>query len=276
MNCLVALNQKIVRLAHNRDFMPAYEEILSLTVEMKRLTHAVHPDMCDRDFPKALLKLHREDDAIAFIRYWLKWRPRGRGNLRDPLILLSSKGDWPFPVEKDCPLHDITDELRSCQFQEGDRMNGDEMGVPAPFCLVALVIKLRHICVHRNRMDQATSFRSAAGGLPQDVITTVVNFLTGDKAAALYAEQSLHADHLLDLIDEWCPNILPGSLNRSVMPRPRVGKDKVDDDRAFDVGGFIMTFGCRAPVVELYKDIVGRRYGLFMIKIPEELRGRRE
>ena len=276
MDCMNLLTHKITSLAHEHQLMAAYEEILSLSVEMKRLTHAVHPDMSDRDLPKALLKLHRDDDAIAFIRYWLKWRPPGPGYLRDPLILLSKKGEWPFPIEKDCRLLDITDELRNVEFRPDDYFSalpGEIMEVPAPFCLVPLAIKLRHICVHRIRKDRANAFVEVAEVLPQDIVTAIVSFISGgDESEAVCKEQVDHADRLMDLIDEKYPNILPGSLNKSVMPRPRPGKDNVDDDLAFNVGGFIMTFGCGEPVVELYKEIIEKRYGLIKFKIPEHLK----
>lgn len=93
MDCIILLNQKITILAHEHQLMTAFEEILSQSVEIKRQTHAAHPDTRDRDLPKVLLNLHRDDDSIAFIRYWFKWGPRGPGQLRDPLVLLSKRGE---------------------------------------------------------------------------------------------------------------------------------------------------------------------------------------
>jgi hypothetical protein len=77
----------------------------------------------------------------------------------------------------------------------------------------------------------------------------------------------------MDLMDEKYPDIFRGSLNRRVIPRPRPGKVKHADDLAFDVGESIIPFGCGGPVLELYKEIVEKRYGLIKFKIPEPLKG---
>jgi hypothetical protein len=42
---------------------------------------------------------------------------------------------------------------------------------------------------------------------------------------------------------------------------------------AFDVGESIMQFGCGGPGIELYKEIIKKRYGLIKFKIPEHLMG---
>jgi hypothetical protein len=109
-----------------------------------------------------LLNLRRDEDAIAFIRYWFKWRPPGPGQLRDPLALLSKRGESPFPVERDCDLLDITDELRDAEFSTRrlflSLLPVEEMEVPFPFCFVALVIKRHHICVHCIRREHADAF----------------------------------------------------------------------------------------------------------------------
>jgi hypothetical protein len=146
-------------LAHEHQLKTAFEEILSQSVEIKRLTHAVHPDACDRDLPKVLLNLRRDEDAIAFIRYWFKWRPPGPGQLRDPLALLSKRGEC---FRKEENRHSLSKGTVICStlltnfemqsFQQGDYFSAclpvEEMEVPSPFCFVALVIKRHHICVH--------------------------------------------------------------------------------------------------------------------------------
>lgn len=76
---------------------------------------------------------------------------------------------------------DITDELRDAEFQQGDFFSAclpvEEMEVPAPFCFVALVIKPRHICVHRIRREHADAIvQVATDVLPEDVITAIVSW----------------------------------------------------------------------------------------------------
>jgi hypothetical protein len=51
------------------------------------------------------------------------------------------------------------------------------MEVPAPFCFVVLVIKPRHICVHRIRREHADAIvQVATDVLPEDVITAIVSW----------------------------------------------------------------------------------------------------
>lgn len=257
IQCMMALNQKVIDVAHRHCALDSFEEVLEIAVEVKRLTHAAYPDISDRELPKLLMKVHRDDDAIAFIRYWIQWRSRGPGNLHDPLVLVSGKGEWPFPCgEKDSRFLNITQQLRNCQFPPGD-----EMTMPAPYCLVALTIKVRLICVYRILVSKADAFLEIELALPQDVKTAVVSFLTGgDEAAALYEELLGQINGLMDYIDETYPYILLGTLYPSVLPPPAPGKDGVDDDQAFDVRGFLATFGDGVPLNVAFIDILKERY----------------
>jgi hypothetical protein len=257
MQCMMALNNKIITLAHNHNSLEAYEEVLKLAVETKRLTHAVYPDVADRELPKLLMKLHRDDDAIGYILHWIQWRSHGPRNLHDPLVLLSSKGEWPFPCEKDCRLLDITQEIRDCHFPEGD-----DMAFPAPYALVALIVKVRLICVHDILVSKARAFLRTELDLPQDVKTAIVSFVTGgDEATALNEELLRQANQLMDYIDESYPAILKGTLDTSLLPAPAPGKDGVDDDQAFDVRGFMGTFADGLPIVLKFRDMLRERYG---------------
>lgn len=256
MNCMLQLGTLVLRMGHKHDCLAAYEEVLASAVEAKRLTHAVHVDMYDRELPKVLLKLHRDDDAISFIRYWIQWRSRGQGNLRDPLVLRSVKGEWPFPCEPNARLLDIADEIRNCQFEQGDSMS-----FPAPFCMVALAVKLRYMVVYSHRAERAEAFMETNVRLPGDLKTAVVNFLTGGvEAHILYTEQWTHANRLMDIIEEKYPYILHGYLDPRKLPAPAPGKDGVDDDQAYDARGFICTYAVGRPVQLLLNTLLRRRY----------------
>ena len=56
-----------------------WEQVLSLAVEIKRLTHVSIPDTTmNLRITKVLLMLHRDDDAAAFILYLIQWRSHRR------------------------------------------------------------------------------------------------------------------------------------------------------------------------------------------------------
>lgn len=214
MKCMLTLWQVVQQAAKKHQSLSMWEEVLEIGVEAKRLTHASMCDLMDQDLPYLLLKLHRDDDAIGYIRYWMEWRPSGIGiQLEDPLVLLSKKGEWPLPCEPDCRLLDSTDEMRHCHeilpLREGD------VEFPVSFCMVTLVIKLRHITVYRNVTARANAFLNADTGLPADLAVSTTSFLSGDDdAAAVYATQLDHANALMDFLDEEFPNILPAVLDR--------------------------------------------------------------
>lgn len=262
MNALTALNQKVTTVCHRHNTLEAYEEILKIAVEMKRLTHAVHPDMCDREIPKVLFKLHRDDDAIAFIKYWIQWRTKGEGNLRDPLVLLSKKGEWPFPVEEGARFDDIVDEIRGCRFPPGALDScGEELSFHAPFAVTALFIKGRHICVHRILASKADAFLETERVLPPEIKTRIVSFVTGgDEGVALYEEMMRQATRLMDYIDEAYPHILFGTIFPEELPAPRPGHDGIDDDQAFDIRGFLNTFADSVPAAHTVLDIINERF----------------
>ncbi|GAX29229.1 hypothetical protein FisN_28Lh057 [Fistulifera solaris] len=90
--------------------------------------------------PFILLYLNRDDEAYAFIRYWLKvedytdpvydkgksWHGRSEG------------GDLPIPCEPNCRFNDI--------FEECTKL--DELTLLAPCLMVLIIIKLRIIATH--------------------------------------------------------------------------------------------------------------------------------
>lgn len=86
--------------------MALWEEVLTDAIDMKRLTHLSLRDKIDRCIAEVLVKLHRYDDALAFIRHWLDWHDRRShphlAGLRS--ILDSRKGEWSYPCEDNCRL----------------------------------------------------------------------------------------------------------------------------------------------------------------------------
>jgi hypothetical protein len=211
MDALVELSSRVHLAAVRRRTVWCWEEDLALGVEVNRLTHISFPDMTsDGTVPSLLIKLHRDDDAVSFILYWLAWRSGGAGvgppDLRDPSILNSRKNEWPFACQKDCRLVDIMDRIEHFHSVDQD----DE--IPIEFLSGLLTIKMRHITVHRSRVllaNQAFLDTKLSDFLLPETRSIVLSFLTGgEKARETYEEQLDQANRLMDHIDNIDPNIL--------------------------------------------------------------------
>ena len=109
------LFEKVVETAERLGTRSLWELALEIAVELKRISHVALPDLIDETIPSILLKLHRDDDAIGYIKYWMNWRPQA---VIDYDVIWASKGDWPFPCAKDCRFLDLSDDMRNCYFED--------------------------------------------------------------------------------------------------------------------------------------------------------------
>lgn len=211
---------------------------------MKRLSHESFPDFMDKTIPNILLKLHRDDDAIGYIQYWMNWRPLA---YVDEVVIWASKGDWPFPCEQDCCFLDLTDDMRNCQFED------ERIWFFVSFAVIHLVIKLRYVTVYHNLSLRTEAFLGSSCGqaLPTDIGAAITYFLTGGQSAeVLYGNQLEHITHLLDFIDDEFPGCLPAILDPSLLPR----------NDLFNVREFIEKHGDGTLIIDTLEEILREWY----------------
>jgi tetratricopeptide (TPR) repeat protein len=135
-----------------------------------------------------LLYLNRDDDAFAFIRYWLKFE-----NLRRDEIISrhaqAAEGDLFFPVERECRYLDI---FKECP-------NRSPIGVDEPYLVALIIIKLRIVAAHdtlSRTLDFA--FNETVANRIQEVRPIVQEMLG---CCRDITHQRKQLDTLLDAID---------------------------------------------------------------------------
>lgn len=263
MERMLSLTSKVCDVAETHNTRELWEKALGLWVEFKRLCHESLPDAANEQIVSTLLKLHRNDDAAAYILYWIEWRSRYPNLINDNNVLFSLKGHWPFPIRRDARLLDLSHEIRNADIID--------MGVPVSFILTALAIKLRYICEYRIKLECANAFRLSTVGqtLPVDVTSSIILFVTGGTdATSAFAAQWEHANCLLNYIDEEYPFILPGVLDPSVLPPV---EENTADDRSFNVREFLEEYEGSPPVLEMLTNVLRLRYGEHkMVKMEDE------
>jgi len=174
----------------------------------------------------------------------VKWRPLA---YIDEDVIWASKGDWPFPCEKDCRFLDLTDDMRNCQFED------ERIWFFVSFAVIHLVIKLRYVTVYRNLSLRAEAFLGSSCGqaLPTDIGAAITYCLTGDKSAeVLYGKQLEHITHLLDFIDDEFPGCLSAILDPSSLPT----------NDLFNVREFIEKHGDGTLIIDTLEEILRERY----------------
>jgi hypothetical protein len=263
MDALLGLCSKVHHAAIRHRTVWCWEEELALAVELKRLTHLSPPNLvCDK-IPRPLMKLHRDDNAVSLILYWIEWRSGGGAgpiDLRDPLIINSRKKEWPFACKKDCCLLDIMGLVEN--FVLVDQISLE-------FLSILLTIKMRHIAVPRIRALLASQFLDTklSDFLLPETCSIVLSFLTGgEKAREIYEDQLEQANRLMDYIDSINPNILLAFLN----PELLVSQADPDEDGAVememdvefeDIKDFYLSCGDEKPVVKTLISVLIEREG---------------
>jgi hypothetical protein len=225
------------------------------------------PEIVCYEITKPLMKLHRDDDVVSFILYWIEWKLGGAGggpivrfrptDLRDPLILNSRKNEWPFACQKDCHLLDIMDHIEEFMMLDEDGI------VPIAFLSTLLTVKMRHITVHCRRVllaNQAFLDTKLSDFFLPETRSIVLSFLTGgEKACEIYEEQLDHANRLMDFIDDLDPNILLAFLNPYLLVSQA---DDLEELMAIlDINNFFEFFGDEEPVVNTLTSLLLQRGG---------------
>jgi len=255
VNCILMEYRKVAEAAERHNTRTLWEAALELAVQLKRLTHVAIPNMMDETIVRILLKLHRDDDVVSFLLYWILWRSEGEDHLGDPLMLHSAKGEWPYPCETDFRLVSIAEEIRNCKSQEGD------IWFPVSFCMAVLAVKLRHIAVHRNLLTHADEFLNTEVEmlLPGDILGIVVPFVTGgERAAWIYASQVHQAKRLMVYMFKEYPAILQAVLEPRRLPTQQKDEEGMVTD--FDAREFLEKYGGGALIVDTLTDIMKELY----------------
>ena len=168
--------------------------------------------------PFILLCLNRDDEAYAYIRFWLKvedysdpvydegisWHGRSEG------------GDRPYPVEENCRYNDI---FKDCTKLE-------ELPLTSPYLLVLAIIKLRIIASH-DAISRIVDFvfQSTDGKRVQEVKPIVQEMLVGCDITS----QRQQLDRIFYRIERDQPSMLNDLLECEYMSERRQPLD-LDED----------------------------------------------
>jgi hypothetical protein len=163
--------------------------------------------------PFILLDLQRDDDAFAFVRYFISLDYLGDAATDDlrRRYMQCQEGDWVYPHEENCRYRDI--------FQECSRMREDRM--PTAFLVAVLVIKFRLVAAYdaaRRSIDIA--FETTGGQTIQEVQHVVSDMLI-DESVVKIENQRQQVDGLINVIHRINPSMLPSVLNPHPLTRQR-------------------------------------------------------
>lgn len=161
--------------------------------------------------PFILLCLNRDDDAYAFIRYWLLF-----GSEDDDAILArharSREGDWIYPIEPNCRFNDF---LKECP-------KDDALKFTLPYLVALTIIKLRILASH-EAIAQILDivFEKTNGKRIQEVRPLVQEILAGSDAAT----QRQQLNRVLDRIQNRIPNMFVAILEYEHLSETRRSVD---------------------------------------------------
>jgi hypothetical protein len=163
--------------------------------------------------PFILLDLQRDDDAFAFVRYFISLDYLGDAATDDlqRRYIQCQEGNWVYPREENCRFLDI--------FQECSRMREDVM--PTAFLVAVLVIKLRLVAAYdatRRSIDIASE--TTGGQRIQQVQDVVKDMLIDDKLVNIESQRQ-QIERLINVIHRINPSMLPAILNPHPLIRQR-------------------------------------------------------
>ena len=151
--------------------------------------------LCAR-FPFILLYLNRDDEAYAYIRYWLKVGIRGPNR--------------PCPVEPNCRYHDVFKE--SITFEEQD--------LHVPYLLALAIIKMRIIASHDAILQSIDfAFQQTDGERIQEVRPVVQEMLVENEIDI--ADQRRQLYRIFDELESDRPAMLDFILNSELISELR-------------------------------------------------------
>lgn len=246
----------VVPIAKRYNTRTLWEATLEIAVEMNRLSFMSRSDRMEHDILCVLLKLHRDDDAMSYLYYWMERQSLAPDIPVDTNLVNSIKGEWPYPVCNGIRLTDTIGKLKECD-------TGGRVPLPVGLLMIPLAIKLRHVSIFRSLVVTGEVFRQtdAAETLPAELKSHIVSFLTGGEtgAAATINEQQLdHVDKLMEYIDKMSPDSLPSIVDPRCLP----SDEEKDKTLWFDMKSVLEEHDGSAPVMETLVEIIKLCYEL--------------
>lgn len=197
------LMDKLSDVAYWYEVRPLLEKVLNHQLELMRLMASDNLGLRDI-VPFTLLSLNRDDDAHAFIKYWIPIMEEG-SDVSDR-HRNTSKGDWIYPRGQD-KREDVF-EVCGCS----------ESYFPLAFLAALCIIKLRMIAAYKTKQNQANAFSETRMGRNLGDAASVVReaATNRDGEAAIMAQQERHVTRYFKLMQKLNPTLLPAIVN----PRP--------------------------------------------------------
>jgi len=206
------------------------EEILELVVNLKRNTHNSVPDITGTSIDQTLIKLYRDDDAVAYMWYLVKTHHQDPEHVTDHEYLMAPKpGDWPFPTHtpQGVRLNRFTDILDETMIPSRELEMFLWRYGPEIF-MDLLLVKMRVLTVHRIQTEKLESFvsTSAAKSLPPDLVRTKLAPFFVELHSDMGAAMQQQTTRLLAILQVRNPTMLPTLLHpEPVLKRSQEEKD---------------------------------------------------
>ncbi len=188
--------------AYESEVKHVWEKALFHSLELLRLDASYD---CETRFrvPFILLYLNRDDDAYAFVRYWLNFDDSHVSY--DQVVerhKRTREGDWLYPREPKCRYNHI--------FAECPKM--EEQYLSLPYLVALAIIKLRIIAAH-DAMSRSLDLAFHQKGVQriQEVRSAVNEMILDSNVNIISQRQQL--GRLLDLIHRKNPAMLASILN---------------------------------------------------------------
>lgn len=169
--------------AYDSEVKEVWEKSLFHYLEILRLD-AKHRGEARFRVPYILLYLNRDDDAFAFIRYWLQFDDLDYGEVLSR-HRRSRPGDWLYPIQHNCRYLDMLEECPKMEEQK----------VIEPYLMALVIIKMRIVASHAavsRELDFV--FQQTVGKRIQEVRSLVQEMLVGSDLA----NQNQQLGRLLD------------------------------------------------------------------------------
>ena len=203
MDVTYALSNWYCIVAHQSGVKEVWEKALFHILEHLRLG-AIDQMEARWRAPFLLLSLNRDDDAYAFIRFWVTLMVAVTVNLIAMFEkhVNSKEGDWIYPREENCRYLDIFQDIFSTQ-------NPQE--VELPFLVALAIIKLRIVAAHDAALQSVDLAMEGTGQRIQEVQPALKDMLFCEHVDV--ESQRQQVNRLLDAIHLQNPSMLPALIN---------------------------------------------------------------
>ncbi|GAX29230.1 hypothetical protein FisN_28Lu089 [Fistulifera solaris] len=188
--------------AYESELKEVWEKSLHYYSEQLRLDAAFRNEARSRfRVPFILLYLNRDDEAYAFIRYWLKVEEVGEDDDFKPWFGPSGQGDQSRWFFANCRYNDI---FKECP-------NLEHVKLTAPFLMAIVIIKLRIIASHDAAVRALDFTISETGAKRIQEVKAIVQEMLIDTGIDV-AHQREQLNHLLDHIQLEEPDMFNATL----------------------------------------------------------------